>query len=182
MLKVVGLSGSVAGSQTITTMREVEKEIGRTYGTEVNFKMLDLRDYRLQASDGRDFHEYDGDTYQVATTLAAADAIIVGTPIFQGSIPGALKNVFDLLPEDGFRGKVIGTVVNAGSPRFFLAAEYQLKPVLTAMKAEVISNCAFVEAREIYRTEIIEDATKHRIDKVARQTVALAQFLQQQES
>ena len=105
MLKVVGLSGSVAGSQTITTMREVEKEIGRTYGTEVNFKMLDLRDYQLQASDGRDFHEYDGDTYQVATTLAAADAIIVGTPIFQGSIPGALKNVLTYYRKMAFGAK-----------------------------------------------------------------------------
>ena len=35
MLKVVGLSGAVSGSQTLTTLREVEKEVGRSYGTEV---------------------------------------------------------------------------------------------------------------------------------------------------
>lgn len=180
-MKVVGLSGSVAGSQTVTTMREVEKEIGRSYGTDVQFQLVDLRDLKVEPSDGRNFHEYEGDTLKVATALAEADAIVIATPIFQGSIPGVLKNVLDLLPEDGLRNKAVGIIVNAGSPRFFLATEYQLKPVLAAMKAKVVTNIAFIEAREIYRTEIIEDETKHRIDQVARETVDLARYLQSEE-
>lgn len=181
MLNVIGLSGSYAGSQTLTTLKEVEKEVGRTYGDQVHFELLDLRKLAVEPSDGRDFHEYEGDTLKVAESLAKADAIIIGAPIFQGGIPGVLKNVLDLLPEDGLRGKAVGMIANAGSPRFFLAAEYQLKPVLESMKAQVVSNCAFIEAREIYRTEIIEDETKQRIDRVTRQTVELAKFMQTEE-
>ncbi len=174
MLKVVGLSGAVSGSQTLTTLREVEKEVGRSYGTEVEFTLLDLRTLTVAFSDGRDYHEYEGDTAKVATTLAEADALIIGAPVFQGGMPGALKNVLDLLPEDGLKGKVVSLVINAGSPRYFLASEYQFKPILAAMKAKVITEVAFIEAREIYRTEIIEDETKQRIDRVARQAIDYA--------
>ena len=176
-MKVVALSGTTAGSKTITTMREVEREVGRNYGTDVEFTMVDLREYDLVFSDGRDYHEYEGDTLTVATKLMEADAIIVGMPVFQASMPGSLKNVFDLLPEEAFKGKAVGIVANAGSPRYFLAAENQLKPVLSFMKAEVVSEIAFIEGREIYRTEIIEDETKHRIDRVADKTVDLAKYL-----
>lgn len=179
-MKVVGLSGTSSGSNTIVTMREAERAVGRHFA-DADFTMVDLRDYQLVDSDGRDYHEYEGDTLRVATTLAAADAIIIGFPIYQGSFPGALKNALDLLPEDGLRGKVVGIVANAGSPRYFLVPEYQLKPVLTAMKAQVVSATAFVETREIYRTEIIEDATKDRIDRVAAATVHLAEALKQKE-
>lgn len=178
-MQVVGLSGSSSGSSTITTMREVAQAVDR-HIADADFTMLDLRDYQLVNSDGRDYHEYAGDTLKVATTLATADAIVIGFPVCQGSFPGTLKNVLDLLPEDGLRGKAVGIVANAGSARHFLVPEYQLKPVLTAMKAQVVSQIAFVEARELYRTEIIEDATKERIDRVAVATVQLAAALQAQ--
>lgn len=174
MIKVVGLSGAVSGSQTLTTLREVEKEVGRSYGTEVEFTLLDLRTLEVVFSDGRDYHEYEGDTAKLAATLADADAIIIGAPVFQGGMPGALKNVLDLLPEDGLKDKAVSLVINAGSPRYFLASECQFKPVLAAMKAKVITEVAFIEAREIYRTEIIEDETKERIDRVTRQAIDYA--------
>lgn len=177
-MKVVGLSGSSSGSNTIVTMREAERAVGRHFA-DVDFTMIDLRDYQLEDSDGRDYHEYEGDPLKVATALAEADALLIGFPICQGSFPGTLKNVLDLLPEGGLKNKVVGIIANAGSSRYFLVPEYQLKPVITAMKGQVVGTTAFVEAREIYRTEIIEDATKDRIDRVAVATVRLAEALRQ---
>ena len=51
-------------------------------------------------SDGRDFRDYEGDTKRVAEVIMAADALIIGTPVFHASIPATLKNVFDLLPQN----------------------------------------------------------------------------------
>ena len=58
-------------------------------------------------SDGRNYWEYEGDTKYVTETIMAADAIIIGTPVFQASIPAHLKNIFDLLPVNAFRDKVV---------------------------------------------------------------------------
>ena len=53
--------------------------------------LLDLADYQLVFSDGRNYFEYEGDTKYVTETLMAADAIVIGTPTFQASIPATLK-------------------------------------------------------------------------------------------
>ncbi|GIO95941.1 hypothetical protein J14TS5_10270 [Paenibacillus lautus] len=67
--------------------------------------LLDLAEYNLVFGDGRDYREYEGDTRYVAETIMAADALIMGTPTFQASIPATLKNVFDLLPVNAFAAR-----------------------------------------------------------------------------
>src|SRR5690625_2691582 len=99
-MKIVIVSGSIIGSKTKTAMLELEKIIKETSPEHV-VTTLDLAEYELQFSDGRNYMEYDGDTKYVAETVMEADAIIFGTPIFQASIPATLKNIFDLLPEIG---------------------------------------------------------------------------------
>ena len=96
-MKIVGLSGSIVGSKTRTAMNYVAKELAEKY-PEVEVTLIDLADYNVQFSDGRNYLEYEGDTGFVTKTIMEADAIIIGTPIFQASIPATLKNIFDLLP------------------------------------------------------------------------------------
>ena len=58
---------------------------------EVSKLLLDLAEYNVQFSDGRNYLEYEGDTGYVTKTIMEADAMIIGTPIFQASIPATLK-------------------------------------------------------------------------------------------
>src|SRR5690606_4711177 len=111
--------GSIVGSKTRTAMNNVATEIADKY-PEVDFRLIDLADYNIQFSDGRNYLDYDGDTAYVTKELMDADAIIIGTPIFQASIPATLKNIFDLLPEKAFQDKVVSIVVTAGSSKHFL--------------------------------------------------------------
>src|SRR5699024_12741415 len=97
-MKIVGLSGSVIGTKTRTAMKTLIDTFQTKYPDE-DVTLLDLADYDLPFSDGRNFLEYEGDAQYVTKTLMDADAIIIGTPIFQASIPGTLKNIFDLLPK-----------------------------------------------------------------------------------
>lgn len=92
-MKIVGLSGSKVGSKTRTAMDYTIKEIQEQY-PEVEVTLIDLADYDVQFSDGRDYREYEGDTKFVAETIMDADAIIIGTPIFQASIPSNFKEYF----------------------------------------------------------------------------------------
>src|SRR5690625_6308522 len=96
MMKIVILSGSNVGNKTRTAMEYIEKAVIDKY-PDKEVTALDLADYDLQFSDGRPYHEYDGDTKYVTETIMDADAIIIGSPIFQASIPATLKNIFDLL-------------------------------------------------------------------------------------
>ncbi|WP_251549208.1 NADPH-dependent FMN reductase [Neobacillus muris] len=173
-MKIVGLSGSIVGSKTRTAMNYVSKEIAEKY-PEAEFTLIDLADYSLQFSDGRNYMEYEGDTGFVTKTIMEADAIVIGTPIFQASIPATLKNIFDLLPVNAFRDKVISMLVTAGSSKHFLVAEQQLKPILSYMKGQIVQTYVFIEEKDFYKKEIVNDDVFFRIDRLVEDTVLLTE-------
>ena len=96
-MKIVGLVGTTIGWSTRTAMNNIKTILERKYeGKEVD--ILDLADYNVEFSDGRNYLDYTGDTGKVVRTIMGADVVIIATPVFQASIPGTLKNIFDLLP------------------------------------------------------------------------------------
>ncbi|TVP92837.1 NADPH-dependent FMN reductase [Alkalibacterium sp.] len=172
-MSTVLISGSKVGSKTRTAMEAVRKTIETNYPDE-EVTLLDLSEFDLVFSDGRDYREYKGDTKIVTEAVMAADTLIIGTPIFQASIPGSLKNVFDLLPQDGLREKVASIVVTAGSVKHFLIAETQLKPILSYMKAQIVQDYLFIEEKDFFRKEIVNDDVHFRIERLIENTYLLS--------
>lgn len=177
-MKVVGLSGSIIGSKTITAMQATMDTVQKKY-PQNEVTLLNLADYNLPFSDGRNYLEHEGDALYVTKTLMEADAIIVGTPIFQASIPGTLKNLFDLLPEAGFRDKTLSMLVTAGSPKHYLIAEQHLKPILTYMKANVTQSFVFIEEADFRNKKITNDDVFFRIERQVEDMMILAKTYQQ---
>lgn len=173
-MKIVGLSGSIVGSKTRTAMNYVVKEVTGKY-PDAEVTLIDLAEYNVQFSDGRNYLEYQGDTGFVTKTIMEADAIIIGTPIFQASMPATLKNVFDLLPVNAFRDKVVSMLVTAGSPKHYLIAEQQLKPILAYMKAQIVQTYVFIEEKDFNRKEIVNDDVLFRIDRLVEDTFMLTE-------
>ncbi|SET96301.1 FMN reductase [Salinibacillus kushneri] len=173
-MKVVGLSGSIVGSKTRTAMNYTIQSISDNY-PDAEVTLIDLADYQIPFSDGRNYLEYEGDTKYVTQTIMDADAIIIGTPIFQASIPATLKNVFDLLPQQAFLDKVVSIIVTAGSSKHYLIPEQQLKPILTYMKAQIVQRYAFIEEKDFYRKEITNDDVLMRLDRLVEDTMVLTE-------
>jgi FMN reductase len=67
--------------------------------------------------------------------VARSTAIVIGTPVYNASVPGGLKALFDLLPEQSLHGKLVLPLASGGSPGHQLAIEYSLKPILSALGA-----------------------------------------------
>jgi FMN reductase len=173
-MKVVGLSGSNMGSKTRTAMNYVMKIIAEKY-PDVESTLIDLADYDVQFSDGRNYLDYEGDTGHVTKTIMEADAVVIGTPIFQASIPATLKNIFDLLPVDGLQDKVVAMLVTAGSAKHYLIAEQQLKPILAYMKAQIVQTYVFIEEKDFMQKEIINDDVFFRIERLVEDTALLTE-------
>ena len=92
-MKVVTLSSATIGSKTAIAIQKATDYLKLKF-TEIEVEMIDLCEKDLVFSDGRNYLEYSVDTLEVTSKLMQADAIIIGTPIFQASIPGSLKNIF----------------------------------------------------------------------------------------
>ncbi|HLR69875.1 MAG TPA: NADPH-dependent FMN reductase [Pseudogracilibacillus sp.] len=169
-MKVVVLSGSIVGNKTKTAMLQIEKIITKI-NKDYDVTTIDLADFTIQFSDGRNYHEYDGDTKYVTETIMEADALIIGTPIFQASIPATLKNIFDLLPVNAFRDKVVSMYVTAGSAKHYLVVEQQLKPILAYMKAHIVPTYVYIEEQDFLRKEIVNDDILFRMERLVDDTV-----------
>jgi chromate reductase len=74
--------------------------------------------------------------------IAGADCVIIATPEYNGSVPGALKNALDWAsrpwPDNGLRGKPV-CVVGASTSLFGAVwAQAEVRKVLTTIGAAVI--------------------------------------------
>jgi len=173
-MKVVGLSGSIVGTKTRIAMDYTIKTLTEKF-PDIEVTLIDLADYDLPFSDGRNYLDYEGDAKYVTQTIMEADTLIIGAPIFQASIPATLKNIFDLLPINAFLDKVTSILITAGSSKHYLIAEHQLKPILAYMKAQIVQTYVFIEEKDFHRKQIIHDDVLFRIQRLVNDTVELTE-------
>ncbi|MFJ5553379.1 NADPH-dependent FMN reductase [Streptomyces sp. NPDC093225] len=81
---------------------------------------------------------------QAVAAVAAADGLIVATPVYKASYSGLLKVFLDLLPQDALAGKTVLPLVTGGSLAHVLAIDYALRPVLTALGARHVTSGRFL--------------------------------------
>lgn len=77
---------------------------------------------------------FDSPSIQRANSLVKdAAAVIIASPVYKASYTGVLKTYLDLLPQKALSGKIILPLFIGGTIAHFLAVDYALKPVLTAL-------------------------------------------------
>lgn len=123
----------------------------------VTAKLLRLGDLEMQFCDGREPSLYTGDSRLAIDHIVAADALVLGTPIYRGAYTGLLKNLLDMLPNDALRGKPVGLVATGGSDHHYLALEHELKPVVGFFDAYVVPGSVYLSNRH-YRDGALVDA------------------------
>src|SRR5699024_8485581 len=176
-MNIAVIAGSTVGTKTRIAADYTVKKVREQY-PDALITLLDLAEYQMVFSDGRNYFDYECDTKYVTETIMAADAIMIGTPTFQASIPASLKNVFDLLPVNAFRYKVVSVIMTASTSKHYLIVEQQLKPILSYMKAQIVQSYVFIEEKDFYRKEIINDDVLFRIERLVEDTVILTEAYQ----
>lgn len=172
-MKLLGISGSLTpASRTVEVVRLVLEGARRTY-PEVETELLDLRAYAVAFCDGRDPAAYTGDTRTVIDLVAAADAYVVGTPSYRGSYTGALKNLFDLVPNDAPHGKIAGLVLTAGSDHHFLAIEHQLRPLLSFFQVLTVPGAVYAQNAHFTDGTLTDETIRQQCERLGEAIVGL---------
>ena len=110
--------------------------------------LLDLAEVRLPFADGRPPAEAGGDTEAVLARVAAADAVLLATPVYRGSLTGALKNLLDLLPVAALEGKPVAVLAMGTTPHHFLGAERHLRDILAFFGAHVTPVAGYLTSKD----------------------------------
>jgi FAD reductase [NAD(P)H] len=175
-MKLLGISGTITGSKTEILVKKVLEKV-ENLNLDIEVEFLNLKDYNVQFCDGRDPSTYTGHTKLLIDKVSSADFYIIGTPIFQGSITGALKNVFDLVPVSALRNKVMGFVATGGTFQHYLVIENQLKPIAGYFRAYVTPGYVYAHDSHFNEVkEITDQDVLSRIENLAEEVV----FMQKQ--
>ncbi|MDK8191122.1 NAD(P)H-dependent oxidoreductase [Paenibacillus sp. UMB7766-LJ446] len=171
-MKLIGLSGSLIGSKTPVGVDTVLQFVKNNH-PEIEVELIDLRDYKgIEFCDGRKLEDYNEDTQSVVQKLIDADFYVIGTPIYQSSLTGVLKNVFDLLPVQSIYNKVMGFIATGGTYQHYLVVENQLKPIAGFFRSYVAPSYVYLNSDHFDTQNNIKDTEAlSRLEKLAEELV-----------
>lgn len=176
IMKLLGISGTIVGNKTEVAVEKLLNYV-RKKDSSINAELLNLKDYDLEFCDGRDLSAYNQDTNVIINKIREADAYIIGTPVFQGSFTGTLKNLFDLLPPKVLRHKIVGFIATGGTFQHYLVVENQLKPIAGYFRSYVTpSNVYLNDSHFNKQKEIVDKDVLIRLDNLASEVI----FMQRQ--
>jgi FMN reductase len=113
---------------------------------------VEVVSYRIQDFNAEELLHARFDSPQIQALqahVAAADGLLIATPVYKASFSGALKVLLDLLPERALEHKVLLPFSTGGSSAHMLAVDYALRPVLTALKAQEVQHGVFADDSQI---------------------------------
>lgn len=154
-------------------------------------EQLALRGYRVDTLQVRDLPaqallhaEFGNAVLQAAQArVAAADAVVIGTPVYKAAYSGLLKAFLDVLPQDGLAGKLVLPLATGGSQSHMLALDYALRPVLSSLAARhVLPSIYATDAQVVWSEELgltIDPAIAQRLTSGIENLAASLQALQE---
>jgi FMN reductase len=128
---------------------------------------LEVRDLPPQALLHADFH--DAAIAAALAQVAASEALVIATPVYQASYTGILKAFLDMLPQDGLKHKLVLPLATGGSQSHMLAIDYALRPVLQALSAELVLSGIYATSAQLKAADgqgyAVEAALETRIQQ-----------------
>lgn len=175
-MKILLVDGTIIGTKTGVILEKVKDYI-EEINKEHTLEIIKLANYEHQFVDGRPFEQYNDDMKLLVSKFEQADGYIIATPIFQGSIPGVLKNTFDFLHPKTMRYKPVSIVANGGTYQHHLVIENQLKPILDYFRCLVTPNYVYTHMSHFDKNNVIVDEDVHsRLRELARVFVQYAEM------
>jgi NAD(P)H-dependent FMN reductase len=168
---VVALCGSLRDDSHTRTALEVALDAAADAGAStelVDLRALDLPVFDADADDA-------GDAAELQSRVAAADAILLGTPMYHGSYSSPLKTALDYCGFDEFEDKTVGLLAVAGGG-FPVTALEHLRSVCRALDAWVIPHQAAIPkaSRAFEGDAFVDDGLAERVRTLGRRAVQYA--------
>lgn len=170
-MKVVAISGSLrSGSYSYQALMQAVERV-RAIGAEV--EVLDVRQMPLPFCSGAETYPDYPEVDRLRQAVKEADALILATPEYHGSLSGVLKNALDLLSFEQLSGKVAGLIsVLGGQPNS--NALNDMRVILRWVHAWVIpEQVAIGQAWKAFSEDgkLLDEALAKRFDQFAQSLV-----------
>jgi FMN reductase len=102
--------------------------------------------------------------------IAAADALIVATPVYKAGISGLLKTFVDILDNDLIVAKPVLLAATGGTPRHALVIDDQLRPLFAYLRALTLPTSVYAAPDDWSATDL-----GRRIERAATELAVMVE-------
>ncbi len=141
-LRVVGIGGTLR--ENSTSLGALQRVLQAAEEAEARTELLDLRELDLPMYvPGKSLGEYDENVGRFLESIRRANALVVGTAAYHGTLAGVTKNALDFIQflsrdeRPYLDGKVVGLVATAGGDQAATNATGALVNVVHALRGMV---------------------------------------------
>jgi NAD(P)H-dependent FMN reductase len=183
-INILGVAGSMRQESYSTLGLKMVLEEARKYGSESH--LLDLRDRNLPlydpgapSSNDPSFNNSNNELEKITTALKWADALVLASPDYHGSMSGTLKNFLDYFWED-FAGKTFGYII-ASHEKGLTVADQMRTAVRQCYGWSMPYNIS-INGEKDFDSEgnLVNSALVKRIKMLARDLVTYGTLIRQQ--
>ena len=170
---VVGIAGSL--SEQSSTRLALGHALDAAAEAGASVELVDLRDWDLPLFDPDQRDR--GDAVALRNLVAEADAVILATPVYHGMVSSALKNAFDYLGKDEFRGTVVGLLATAGGGSYASTLAHLRTGIRTVRGWTLPHEVGIRRASDQFDTngDFIDQELARRVTKLGRLTAQHAE-------
>jgi NAD(P)H-dependent FMN reductase len=174
---VLGVCGSVASSRRTRALIEQALKGAMESGEDIQTDLIDLSTVTLDFCDGRPVHQYSSLTQEILEKIQRADAYLFGSPMYRGTMTGALKNLIDLIPNDYIRGKAAGLIATGGSDHHYLGMELGFRTAMAFFQVHTVPGILYQSRFTVEDGKIVEEEVKIKAEQFGRDVVELARHV-----
>lgn len=173
-INILGVAGSMRADSYSTKALKIALELVKKHGTEIRLldlskTVLPLRDPSLPVSE---------QVKEVAKTVVGADAFILASPDYHGSMSGTLKNFLDHFYKE-FGGKLFGCIV--ASHEKGLTAMDQMRTIMRQCYAWSMPYGVSVNGEQDFvNGQLVNTEVFMRLEMMARDLVVYSRLIREQ--
>ncbi|MFC7072315.1 NADPH-dependent FMN reductase [Halovenus rubra] len=175
--KVVAVCGSLRDDSSTRVVLAHVMAAAKASGAQTS--VIDLREYDLPLYNGD--KKDAGDAQKLRENIKVADSIVLGTPIYHGSIASPLKTALDYCGFDEFEDKPVGLVTVAGG-RFPTPSLLHLRTICVWLRAVPLSHQVGIPniSSVIEDGQLVDNTALERAEKLGDKIVEYSYLLDNQ--
>ncbi len=158
MKSLVAIVGSVTPPGRLLAATTSMLQAASGTDAELTTHLINLADRKIAFADGRPPEQYGDDTAATVKLVADADAVIIASPVYRGSITGTLKNLLDQLPIEALMGKPVGIVAMGATTHHYLGVDWHLRDILAWFGAFVAPTSVYLSSNDFIDGKLSETA------------------------
>lgn len=134
---IVAVSGGLnTPSKTESLIQAIVDELGQA--TAINLKFIKLSEIGPLLGGAIYRNQLPKQVQDDLAAIEAADALIVGTPVYRASFTGLFKHLFDFVEQTALVDVPVLLAASGGSDRHALVLEHQLRPLFSFFQAQTL--------------------------------------------